>query len=92
MDDCGFYRGSFDGQTGLVPAGFVQEMEMEDAEQRKRLLNQTLTRPHLPSPYHTPLSSSRPASASLLSPSPLSHIPLFHSTGRAIHTMYSHVA
>lgn len=72
VDDNGFYLGSFEGKKGLVPANFVQEMEVEDSQQRKRLLNQTLSRPQLPSltsPYHTSLSSSRPNSASILSPS-----------------------
>ena len=36
VDDSGFYRGSFQGKTGLVPAGFVQEMEVEDEAQRRR--------------------------------------------------------
>ena len=72
VDDSGFYRGSFQGKKGLVPAGFVQEMEVEDKKQRMRLLNQTLCRPHiptLPSSPLTPLSTSRPASGSLFSPS-----------------------
>ena len=90
VNDDGFYRGSFEGKTGLVPAGFVQEMEVEDSQQRKRLLNQTLSRPHLPSflsQHHTPLSSSRPTSASLfsqLTPSPHSpHSPFLHTTGNS---------
>ena len=69
VNDDGFYCGSFQGKTGLVPSGFVQEMEIENSQQRRRLLNQTLTRPHIPSSPHTPHSSSRPASASLLAPS-----------------------
>ena len=64
VDDNGFYCGSFKGETGLVPAGFVQEMDIEDCEQHKRLLNQTLSRPLLPSlatPHNSPLSSNQPS-------------------------------
>ena len=81
INDEGFYCGCFQGKRGLVPAGFVQEMEVEDSEQRKRLLNQTLSRPHLPSfSHYTSPTSSRPASATLLSPSGsmLTHTPFLH--------------
>ena len=76
VDENGFYLGSFEGKTGLVPANFVQEMKVEDSQQRKRLLNQTLSRPHLTSPYAS-LSSSH---ASILSP-PGTYSPFLHSTG-----------
>ena len=86
----GFYHGSFEGKEGLVPAGFVQEMAVEDSQQRKRLLNQTLSRPHLSSlhsPHHTPLSPrSSPASPTPPSPftSLLTHTPFLHSTGNTM--------
>lgn len=98
VDENGFYLGSFEGKTGLVPANFVQEMEVEDSQQRKRLLNQTLSRPHLTS-FTSPctsLSSSRPTSASILSPSG-TYSPFLHSTGncnvsvRNVHLCMYHI-
>lgn len=40
MDDNGYYLASFGGETGLVPANFVQEAEVSDMCIRERLFNQ----------------------------------------------------
>ena len=40
MDSMGYYTASFGNQTGLVPANFVQEMDIQDQRMRERLFNQ----------------------------------------------------
>ena len=43
MDEHGYYHASFGGVSGLVPANFVQETEVEDLSTRERLFNQVDT-------------------------------------------------
>lgn len=77
VNEEGFYRASFQGKTGLIPAGFVQEMEIEDSQQRKRLMNQTLHRPLSPfSTSHGSPITPGSQSAQVLSP--------IHSTGKPV--------
>ena len=40
MDADGFYNGIFEGHRGLVPAKFLEEMEVTDKGAQQRLLNQ----------------------------------------------------
>ena len=40
MDDNGYYRASFGGHTGLLPANFIQETEVVNQMTRERLVNQ----------------------------------------------------
>ena len=40
MDSDGYYTAVFEGRCGLVPASFVQEMQMSDKDALHRLLNQ----------------------------------------------------
>ncbi len=40
MDTNGFYNGVFEGRRGLVPAKFLEEMEVTDKGAQQRLLNQ----------------------------------------------------
>lgn len=40
MDTNGFYNGIFEGRCGLVPAKFLEEMDIVDENAHKRLLNQ----------------------------------------------------
>ena len=43
MDENGYYYASFGGESGLVPANFVQETEVADFTTRERLFNQVHT-------------------------------------------------
>ncbi|XP_019851877.1 PREDICTED: CAP-Gly domain-containing linker protein 1-like isoform X2 [Amphimedon queenslandica] len=43
MDSSGYYTAEYKGQRGLVPAAFIQAMEISDSETQKRLLDQNLT-------------------------------------------------
>jgi len=40
MDSNGYYMATFEGCTGLVPANFVQEVEITNEDARQRLFNQ----------------------------------------------------
>ena len=40
MDSAGYYTAVFEGRCGLIPASFVQEMQMSDKDALHRLLNQ----------------------------------------------------
>lgn len=40
MDSSGYYTATFGGQTGLVPANFVQEVEVANPDTRQRLFDQ----------------------------------------------------
>ena len=40
MDSAGYYTAVFEGRCGLVPASFVQEIQMSDKDALHRLLNQ----------------------------------------------------
>lgn len=40
MDSSGYYNAEYKGQCGLVPAAFIQRMDISDAGSQKRLLNQ----------------------------------------------------
>ena len=43
MDESGYYRASFGGLTGLLPANFIQETEVANLTTRERLFNQVFT-------------------------------------------------
>lgn len=40
MNVSGYYTAEFEGRRGLVPAAFVQEMNIDDKDAQYRLLNQ----------------------------------------------------
>ena len=40
MDSDGYYNGIFEGRRGLVPAKFLEEMDVKNKEVQQRLLNQ----------------------------------------------------
>ena len=40
MDSNGYYMATFEGCTGLVPANFVQEVEVTNEDAKQRLFNQ----------------------------------------------------
>lgn len=40
MDSSGCYTAEYKGQRGLVPAAFIQAMDISDSETQKRLLDQ----------------------------------------------------
>ena len=40
MDSSGYYTATFGGQMGLVPANFVQEVEVANPDTRQRLFDQ----------------------------------------------------
>lgn len=40
MDENAYYTATFDGKRGLVPANFVQEIEVDNESAQQRLINQ----------------------------------------------------
>ena len=44
MDENGYYHASYNSNDGLVPANFVQEIEVQDEELISRVMNQVKSR------------------------------------------------